>query len=345
MNTKEQKQPKKTINILFAKELSEKKFIRPKWAIDNLFQSGTMNMLSAAPNNYKSWITLDIAMSVATGSSLFGSFEVSESSVVWIINEEDVELDIKERIEIINSNWDDEMIYFSTQNQIKLDNETVDEIISMAKARGIGFIIFDSLRSIHDAEENSATEMQKVMDQIKKITNSGITILFTHHNRKKGFFKNSNSDSEDSRGSTAINAAVHSHLSLEPKKEDGKEYLIVRQAKLKGAKKMEPFRLLINLNKEGNPFIYEGEYSLNSHSKIIEKIISLLEAQEGKGISIKSLIAANIIGEHTLRKVLKEMESVKSISSKIWSKVKEEGLPVVSEGTIHNEKFFFLSSA
>lgn len=333
---------KNIINILTAKELNEKKIIKPKWIIDRLFQSDTMNMLSAAPNNYKSWLTLDIAISIATGSPLFGFFEVSEPLKVWIINEEDIEAEIKDRMNTLTNKWPETSIYFSIQNQLKLDNDTVDQIISIAKGKGIGFIILDSLRSVHEAEENSATEMQKIMDQIKKITNSGIAVLFTHHNRKKGMFRNNNSDSEDSRGSTAINAAVHGHLSLEPKKEDGQEYLIIRQAKLKGAKKMEPFRLLINLKGEGHPFIYEGEYNQNSHSKIVEKIIKLMEDQGGKGINIKGFISADIIGEHTLRKVLKEMEEVKSITSKTWDKVQTEGLSVISDGTTHNEKFFFL---
>lgn len=340
-----QVRPKRIINILSAIELCKKTFRGTKWVIRDLFQSGTMNMISAAPNNYKSWLTLDIAMSVATGRPLFGYFTVDEPAMVWIINEEDIEPDIKERMEVMNKEWAESRILFSVQNQIKLDADTVTEIINTAMVNSIEFIIFDSLRSLHDSDENNSTEMQRVMDQIKRITNAGITVLFTHHNRKKSMFSKSGNN-EDSRGSTAINAAVHSHISCEPKKEDGQEYLIINQPKLKGAKKLEPFRLLINLGGEGLPFIYEGEYGgSSSHGKVVEKVMQLLKEQDGKGISIKSFVAADIIGERTLRKVLKEMETMKSIVSMNWGRVKKEELPRISDGIADNERFYFLAPA
>jgi len=331
-------------NILTAKELSKKVFPKAKWLIHNLFECGTMNMLSAAPNNYKSWLTLEIAMSVATATPLFDFFVVNDQQNVWIINEEDSEYDLKERFEILNKEWPDMPILFSVQNQIKLDDETVSQIIFIAKQKNIEFIILDSLRSIHEAEENSSTEMQKIMNQIKKIANSGITVLFTHHNRKKSKDSYKGSDSEDSRGSTAINAAVHSHISCEPKKEDDKNYLVIRQPKLKGAKKLEPFRLLIDLeNKEDSSFKYEGEsIATTSHSRMVEKIIKLLDNETGSGINLKGFVSARIGGERTLRETLKEMEDMKSIVGKLWKEVEEEELPVATRGTAHNEKFYFL---
>jgi hypothetical protein len=341
----EKEKPSKIISMLIAKELAMKVFVKNKWVVDSLFQNGTMNMLSAAPNNYKSWLTFDIAMSIATGKPLFGYFQVSKPLIIWIINEEDIEPEVKERMGIVNKEWEKELIYFSIQNEIKLDKETVSQIIFMAKERGVEFIIFDSLRSLHESDENNSNEMQKIMDQIKRITNSGITVLFTHHNRKKGLLNKGN-NSEDSRGSTAIIAAVHSHISCEPKKEDGYEYLIINQPKLKGGKKLEPFRLLINLNGEDMPFIYEGEYGGgSSHSKIVERIIQLLKEHEGKGFSIKSFVAADITGESTLRKVLKEMKDMKSIVSMSWGRVKKEGIPRIADGDASNQTFYFLAPA
>ena len=336
-----QRQPRK-INIFSAKEFSKKIFPRAQWVIYNLFESGTMNMLSAAPNHYKSWLAFDIATSVATGAPLFGFFMVNSQQTVWIINEEDTENGIQERMNLINKKWPEMPIYFSIQNQIMLDDETIHQIIYSAKERKVEFIIFDSLRSIHLAEENSATKMQKVMNQIKKIINSGVTVLFTHHNRKKTMFKNS--DGEDSRGSTAINAAVHSHLSCEPKKEDGQEYLKITQAKLKGAKKMDPFCLRINIGAEGDPFVYEGAYNGNtSHTKIVEKILELLKNGAGAGINLKGFISANMgVGDRTIREIFKEMVTMKSIIVKTWSEVQMEELSTISRGIAHNEKFFFL---
>ncbi len=334
-------QPIKKIKIIKAIDFSKQVFEKAQWVVFNLFETGTLNMISAAPNNYKSWLAFEIAIAISTGAPLFGFFMVNESKKVWIIDEEDRPNGVQQRMSILNKQWAEMPILFSISNEIQLDNSVVDEIIATAKENEVEFIIFDSLRSIHLAEENSATEMQKVLNLLKRISNTGITVLFTHHNRKSGMFRSTGG--EESRGSNAINAAIHSQITCEPKKEDGKDYLIIRQPKLKGDRKLEPFKLEINLNKEGDPFLYRGLLGENeSHGKLVKKILELVEGDSGMGISLKSLLVAKIGGERTIRNALKEMVEAKSILEKTWGEIKSstEFIPSLP-GVTHNEKFYF----
>jgi hypothetical protein len=332
------------LEVISATDFAKTVFPKTHWIIDGLFENETINMISAAPNNYKSWLTIDIAVSLAKGMPLFGVYMVNEPQTVWIINEEDTKNGIQERMGIISKEWPTLPIYFSIQNQFILDDESVDELILSALARQVTFIIFDSLRSIHVAEENSATEMQKVMNQIKKITFAGITVLFTHHHRKKSMFRGSGA--EDSRGSNAVNAAVHSHLTCEPKKFEGEEFLVIEQPKLKSAEKLKPFRLRINLkSNECGSFSFVGPVEeSDTQNKTTKKILGKLEEMAGVGVNIKALITAGIGGERTLRNTLKEMVAIKSVVEKTWLEIQEqENLETVCDGGASNEKFYYLT--
>lgn len=333
--------PRNKINIVSAEEFVKEQISKIPWVIHNMFEKGTTNMLSAAPNNFKSWIALEIAICISSGSPLFGIFGVNDVQRVWIINEEDTRAGIQARLNMFTNKWSKLPIYLSIQNQITLNDSYVDEIIAEAEKRGVEFIIFDSLRSMHEADENSSTEMQRVMNQLKKITSHGITVLFTHHNRKKGMYTKSG-DPEDSRGSSAINAAIHSHLSCEPKVEDGVTYLRITQPKLKGDKKMEPFKIKVDLNNPEGLLSFVGFGEEAPHKKISDKIMRILSNAGTNGINFKQLVSQEVAGERTLRQVLKEMEEQKLIISKKWNEIKKDKSKDSTDGEAHNEKFYFL---
>jgi archaellum biogenesis ATPase FlaH len=296
-------------------------------------------MISAEPNNFKSWVMLDAAVSLASGRPLFGQFKTEKQSVL-IVNEEDYHSQLRTRMMMLYKNWSQLPIYFAIQNGVKLIDSDVEKIISLAKEKGVDFIIFDSLRSLHSAEENSSTEMQAVLDQLKKVTKAGFTVLFSHHNRKKGISSSDNGN--ESRGSSGINAAVHGHITCEPKEEGGQTFLIISQPKLKGGPKMDPFRVRIDLSSD-KPFVYDGAYSKGlSKNELEEEIVKLLEFHDGKGLDIGHFLAANLAGDRRLRETLRVMAGDKRVNPILWKDVQKSGLPVVGEGSNPNEKFYFL---
>jgi hypothetical protein len=330
---------KSKIEVLSAKELEDTIFPEANWAIYGIFETGTVNMISAEPNNFKSWVMLDAAVSLASGRPLFGQFKTEKQSVL-IVNEEDYHSQLRTRMMMLYKNWSQLPIYFAIQNGVKLIDSDVEKIISLAKEKGVDFIIFDSLRSLHSAEENSSTEMQAVLDQLKKVTKAGFTVLFSHHNRKKGISSSDNGN--ESRGSSGINAAVHGHITCEPKEEGGQTFLIISQPKLKGGPKMDPFRVRIDLSSD-KPFVYDGAYSKGlSKNELEEEIIKLLEFHDGKGLDIGHFLAANLAGDRRLRETLRVMAGDKRVNPILWKDVQKSGLPVVGEGSNPNEKFYFL---
>ncbi len=72
---------------------------------------------------------------------------------------------------------------YTQRNQFSLENsEHVDDVIRWIKEDGIDFCVFDVLNVLHGADENSNTEMTKVMkvfDRIRQESGAQVTVI--HH--------------------------------------------------------------------------------------------------------------------------------------------------------------------
>jgi len=72
------KEEKASLDIGFPMSLFEmlkSVFLAAKFAVDELFESATINMLSAPPNKWKSWLVLLCAISLASGEIFWESLK------------------------------------------------------------------------------------------------------------------------------------------------------------------------------------------------------------------------------------------------------------------------------
>src|SRR3989344_869305 len=222
-------------------ELCKKEFPPQQWIVENIFARSTINQLSAPPNNWKTWVTLHLALCIARGEKVFDKFPTEQKGVL-IVNEEDPEYLLKERFIALQNEINNLPIYIHTERGIKLEDYIVEELIVEMKEKKLEVVILDSLSVLHVAEENSAKDMGVVFDQMKKFTREGMTVIFTNHHRKRPRQGGTKDDiQEQTRGSTVINAVPAGHITCEEKKDGDKISLIIRQAKLKSAKKLNPF--------------------------------------------------------------------------------------------------------
>lgn len=283
-------------------DLMTKEFPQARFTVNPFFESGTVNMISAPPNSYKSWVLFDIAKNVVSGTLLFGQFE-TEKAVVMIVNEEDSQRLVQDRLKLLNITDTSLPIYYRIAHGAKLTDDFIDCLLDEAKEKDIKVIMFDSLRSIHEANENESNEMQKVMDLLKKIARHNITVIFTHHNRKKAMFGKGD-DAESTRGSSAINAAVSGHISLEEAvNEDGK-YLIIKHLKSKIGEKHPPFEVGVT-NDDHMSFSYLGEHS--KQEKLMNDVkVKILDTLKGREelLTKKDFLHLEIAGESTIKKAL-----------------------------------------
>jgi RecA-family ATPase len=319
--------------LISLSELMNKEFPEVNFAIEPFFERGTLNMLSAPPNTWKSWLLFYFAVKTAKGDKIFDNFK-TEKSKILIVNEEDPARLIQDRFRILGVKKENLDIYLHIMEGMKINQQTVDLLLKEIKEKKIDVLIFDSLRAIHDANENDSQEMQKVMDFMKQFVRVGITIIFTHHNRKKTI-GDKGDNAELSRGSTAINAAIAGHLSLEEEKREGVTFLVMRHLKSKAGPKHDPVEIeIVNDEEDKIEFVYKGQFKENENRarQAKELIYTILSQDTNTLKSIKDFKKLKVASESNIREGLAMLKKDKLIKHITRKKAEEDKLIPVSKG-------------
>lgn len=333
-------QEKNKFSLSF-KELMEKDFPKARYTMEPLFEQGTVNMVSAPPNTWKSWFLFYVSAYIAEGSMVWNKFS-TEQSPVMIINEEDSHRAVQDRFKLLNISNLNLPIYFHIAKGLKIDKIFVNTIIKELKDKKINVLILDSLRAMHQVNENDSTEMQEILDNLKEISRQGITVIFTHHNRKKSAFEKGDV-AESIRGSSAINAAVSGHISLEEEVRDSGTYLIVRHLKSKAGEKLQPFELRIEKGNGKVDFKYEGDFKDTERKILLAKdsILNIL-SNKTKYQTVKDFVSSGIAGESVIRQAIKSLMSDTYIASLTRADAQARGIIVGSLGKANEILYYML---
>ena len=298
----EEDAPEKTRNAPKSiKELYDQDIPPTLWLVDKLIPINSITVLAATSGSFKTWLLMEIALRVAAKQKVFEEFEVLKDEFgILIVDEENWEGIIQTRLklmveEALIPDLAKLPIYFYNLELLKIINEKdVAHILKVCKEKNIKFVIFDSLNRIHNSDENSATEMNKVFNQMKKLQKEGLTVLFTHHNRKQGIFKPTD-PAENMRGSGDIRASVDCQLAVEVKILDEVKTLVMHQFKARAQEELESFKIKILKDDNYLHFKHDGAYDVtdDKNSKIGHYKQELVAyVQNNPGVTSTEIISA-----------------------------------------------------
>lgn len=292
-------------------EILDHDFGDQEWAVEFLISKQGMSVLSGNPGDFKTWVTIHIALCVSRGIPVFGKFKTIQGSVLVIDEEDHLQL-LKKRLELLNAQ-DSDNIHYISQSGIKMDNmDTLNMILEIVKEKQIKLVILDSLVRMHGQDENDAKSMARVFANLQKILVSGTSILFTHHHRKQQAHEKTSGQSM--RGSSDILAAVDCHIAIEKSKDD-KERLIIRQMKSRQAEPLPSFEINIVKGELGpSNFEYVGDYD-EKKIRTNEAVAAIQLALEEKMLSrpeIHDLLREDF-GKSAIDNAIKAAEEEKSI--------------------------------
>src|SRR6266850_4723027 len=87
------------LRVLRAAEIAPRSQDEPAWLIEGLWGAGAVGLIGGAPKSCKSWLSLEMALAVASGRPCLGRYEVPSPGPALLYAAEDAPLQVRERLE------------------------------------------------------------------------------------------------------------------------------------------------------------------------------------------------------------------------------------------------------
>lgn len=189
---------------------------RPDPLIIGLIPDKTLTVISSDPHSGKSVLVLEIALCLATETPLFGRYEIPQRRQPLVIGQDAPSWDYAEIFRKLARSKGEKDVPVDFMLNTGLDilsREFASKIEAAHDAVNFNVLIIDTLKSLHNADENSTREMGIVMDTLKSLRdNLRIPILFCHHDVKPT--EVTRSAVYKLRGNSVIAGSIDFHLAL-----------------------------------------------------------------------------------------------------------------------------------
>ncbi len=191
-----------------------------RWLIQDLWGASSVGCIAGCPKVGKSWLGLEMAVSVATGKPCLGTYPVTDPGPVLAFLAEDRLSVLRERVENLarhkGVDINEMKLNIITEPTLHLDRAG-DRMRLMATASALRprLVLLDPLVRIHSANENDATEISKLLSYFRELQRRNDTsVILVHHTRKT--LAGSGGEGQNLRGSSDIWAFGDSNLYLRP---------------------------------------------------------------------------------------------------------------------------------
>lgn len=209
-----------------------------EWMVDKYLPMNGMSALFAPPGAFKSFLALDLALSVAYGVDWHG-LKVRQRNVLYIVAEG--RHGFAGRIRA----WQEARVggagigtefMLLPQPVNFLEHANVDKLVDAIDQHlgGVGFVVIDTLaRNFGTGDENSTKDMNAYVAGVDKLVSRGAHVMNVHHTGKDG--------SKGERGSSAFRGALDTALYVD--REPGADVGVLHVKKQKDGEEARPMRL------------------------------------------------------------------------------------------------------
>jgi hypothetical protein len=191
---------------------------RQTWLIEQLWTSGAVGVIGGSPKSGKSWLVLDMAVSIASATRCLGVFPVHASGPVLLYAAEDSAAALRARLETLSrirqldfASLDVRVI---TAQSLRLDRaEDQDRLEATVVAHHPVLLVLDPLVRVHAIDENVAGQVAALLGYLRALQRkTGVAIVLVHHVRKNA--SPSGGAGYSLRGSSDLYAWLDSFLYL-----------------------------------------------------------------------------------------------------------------------------------
>jgi hypothetical protein len=194
-----------------------------RWLVEELWGAKSVGVIGGAPKCSKTWLGLDMALSVATGTACLGKYAVPEPGPVLVYLAEDALPIVRERIAGMARHRGLDLarveIHVITAPVLRLDRDP-DRARLLETTRRLRprLLVLDPLVRLHGIDENNAGEVAALLAYFRSLQRQlDLSVLLVHHTRKNA--AGGAAAGQGLRGSSDIHAFGDSNLYLRRTKE------------------------------------------------------------------------------------------------------------------------------
>lgn len=162
----------------------------PKWLIEGLWADQAVGILGGEPKSCKTFLALDMAVSVASGAACMGRFPPLRTAPVLLFPAEDALSIVRQRLEGIcaaaNTRLDALPIFVITSPQLLLDLHQDQELLRQTVTEiNPALLILDPFIRLHRGDENASKEVAPILGYLRRLQRElHVSVLLVHHVRK-----------------------------------------------------------------------------------------------------------------------------------------------------------------
>ncbi len=186
------------------------------WLVEGLWTRCGVGLIGGAPKCCKTWLALDLAVSVASGTPALGRFSVRDPGPVLFYGAEDGPAQLRARIGAIADSRDIDIedldLGLVLPHSLRLDTERDRARLTATLDRHRPrLLVLDPLVRLHRLDENSAGDVSALLAELRLLQRSyQLALVLVHHLRKQG----GPADGQALRGSSDLHAWGDSNLFL-----------------------------------------------------------------------------------------------------------------------------------
>jgi KaiC/GvpD/RAD55 family RecA-like ATPase len=201
----------------------------PTWLIDGIMPAGGLVGLYGPPGVGKSFVAIDLAMTVSTGLQWLGTYDVERGPVVYVSAEGGAGIG-KRVLAWLHSKSEDpkraNVAWLIESIPINADNEQMavllNRIVDEAQVQP-ALVVVDTLARCFDGNENEQEDMGRFVAGVDILRSElKTTVLVVHHTRLGG---------DRERGNTAFRGAADTMMKIEA--DEGSPYFVLQCNKQK----------------------------------------------------------------------------------------------------------------
>lgn len=182
--------PSRLLPVCRAAEL-QPRHTEERWLVEHLWMRQAVGVIGGRPKSFKSWLGLDLALSVASATPCLGRFAVDDPGAALIYLAEDALDAVRERLDSLcrHRGLDLERVelFVITTSSLRLDRDADQRRLAATVANyRPKLLLLDPLVRLHRLDENSSGDISSLLGFLRDLERRhDVAVALVHHMSKR----------------------------------------------------------------------------------------------------------------------------------------------------------------